>query len=67
MLIALEEKTALRIALGDEAFALLLEMAEACHAEPRAVAAALLTDVLLDDARAHGEQVHAGVERSLLN
>lgn len=67
MSIPADDLTALRIELGDEAFALLLEMAEACHTEPRKVAAALLTDVLLDDARADGAQVHAGIERALLN
>lgn len=66
MRITLDEKTTLGIELDDEPFALLLEIAEACHAEPRQIAAALLTDLLLDDARAHG-QIHAGTERSLLN
>ncbi len=59
------DETTIRISLSDDAFALLLELAEACHAEPRAIAAAILTDVLLDDAMAH--QVHAGVDRELLH
>ena len=60
-----DDRTPLRILLDDEPFATLIEIAEACHAEPRAVAAALLTDLLLDDAKAH--QIHAGVPRERLN
>lgn len=49
----------------DESAAFLMEMAEASHCEPRAIASALLIDVLRDDARAHG-QVHAGLDRGIL-
>jgi hypothetical protein len=43
------------IRMNDLTLARLLEMADDCHAYPEAVAAALLHDLLLDDALAHGE------------
>lgn len=61
-----DEKTYFRVGVDDETTALLMELAEACHAPPEALMASILKDVLLDDAEAHG-QIHAGTERSLLN
>lgn len=48
-----DDPTFFRIGLPDEAVARLLELAEECHAEPAALAAALLIDVLHDDFEAH--------------
>ncbi len=48
-----DEATFFKIGLPDEATARLMELAEECHADPRALAAALLIDVLRDDFEAH--------------
>jgi hypothetical protein len=44
-----------RVTLDDVTVARLMEIADACHAPPTAVIAALVRDVLEDDALAHGE------------
>lgn len=46
-------RTLFRIALDDVTVARLIELAEACGADPNIVAAAIVRDVLEDDALAH--------------
>lgn len=48
-----EPKTLFRVALDDITVARLIELADICQADPRSVIAAIIKDVLEDDARAH--------------
>lgn len=48
-----EPQTVFSVALDDPTVARLLELADACHAPPAVVIAALVRDVLEDDAMAH--------------
>lgn len=52
----LPEMTTFRIELPDDVTAMLIELAEVSHCEPRHIASALLTDVLRDDALMHDAQ-----------
>lgn len=48
-----EDLTYFRIGLPDEAVARLMELCEDAHADPKAMIAALIMDVLKDDFEAH--------------
>jgi hypothetical protein len=48
-------ETGFRVTLDDLTVARLMELADVCHAPPAVVIAAIVRDVLEDDARAHGE------------
>jgi len=61
-----EPLTYFRVGLDDQTTALLIEMSEACHVEPAVLLSVIARDVLVDDARLHG-QIHAEVERTFLN
>lgn len=57
--------TTFKIELEDDVTAMLIEIADASHCDPRQIAAALLSDVLRDDALMH--QPHGGPDISALN
>jgi hypothetical protein len=59
MSLQLSDTTTFRIELEDDVTAMLIALAEASHCEPRSIAAALLTDVLRDDALMHDAQSEA--------
>lgn len=48
-----EEISTFRVKLDDLTIARLMELADLCHAQPTSVIAAIVRDVLEDDARAH--------------
>lgn len=62
-----EQETVFRVPLDDATTAWLLEVAEACHAEPRRVIAAILRDVRLDDEAAHLFEPRARSDGAPLN
>lgn len=49
------ERTEFIVGLDDQTVALLMEAAATCRCSPRDLIASIVSDVLLDDARAHGE------------
>lgn len=50
-----DEMTQFRVRLDDETVARLIAIADACHAQPAELIAAIVHDVLEDDALAHME------------
>ncbi len=65
MSLLLSDTTTFQVDLEDDVTAMLIEVAEASHCDPRQIAAAILSDVLRDDALAH--QPHGGVAQERLN
>jgi predicted transcriptional regulator len=53
-----QDDTAFRVVLDDQTVARLIEVAEACHADPATIIASLVHDVLEDDALAHLPDAH---------
>jgi len=56
------EQTGFHIFLDDVTVARLIEVAESCHASPRQIIAAIVRDVLEDDALAHMQEDHVTLQ-----